>query len=392
MLYYTSVKSRLMKTNRRLFGRWLGGAGVFVIAVACLLFGFSPQQTRAENERIVTIYRDGIAQTVVTNAETVGEALQRTNITLGPHDSVEPAKDTLLVAPSYSINVYRARPVTVIDGLQRYQVMSPHTSGRQIAEDAGLTMYTEDEFSLERINNFLGDGGVGLKMTISRSTPLGLVLYGKHIDAHTRARTVGELLKEKKVQLGEQDGVSPGSDTPITAGMTVAVYRNGSQVVNEEQDVPFTTKRVQDADMEIGQHSVRVAGVNGKRVVTYQIELRDGKETGRKEIQNVVTIEPKEQVEVLGAKSNGFGGAFGEALASLRGCEAGGRYDRNSGNGYYGAYQFSKSTWANFGGYVYANEAPAAVQDEAATRLYQRRGWQPWPGCTAKLGLRDIYR
>ena len=33
----------------------------------------------------------------------------------------------------------------------------------------------------------------------------------------------------------------------------------------------------------------------------------------------------------------------------LRNCEAGGRYDRNSGNGYYGAYQMSAGTWRSLG-------------------------------------------
>src|SRR3954447_14212085 len=36
--------------------------------------------------------------------------------------------------------------------------------------------------------------------------------------------------------------------------------------------------------------------------------------------------------------------ATGDVWARLRSCEAGGNYARNSGNGYYGAYQFSAST------------------------------------------------
>ncbi|MGH7196719.1 MAG: ubiquitin-like domain-containing protein [Candidatus Saccharimonadales bacterium] len=357
-----------------------------------MIFIFVPKGLHAENERVITIYHDGIEQTFVTDATTVAEVLERTQIPLSEHDAVEPARGTQLVAPSYNINIYRARPVNIVDGAQRYQVMTPHTSGRTIAEGAGLKVYPEDEFHLERINNFVREGGVGLKLTIDRATPFTFVLYGKVVQARTQATTVGELLKEKGVNLQADDRVTPAADSPTTEGMTVVVYREGSQVVTEEQDVSFETENIQDADREVGYRQVKTPGVLGKKVVTYQIELRDGKEIGRTEIQSVVTVEPKKQVEIVGTKTNGFSGGFGEALARLRQCEAGGRYDRNSGNGYYGAYQYNLSTWANYAGYHYPHEAPPAIQDQKAHETYQRRGWQPWPGCTRKLSLQDIYR
>ena len=111
----------------------------------------------------------------------------------------------------------------------------------------------------------------------------------------------------------------------------------------------------------------------------------------RKEIQSVVTTQPKKQIEIVGAKmTNTFSGSFAEALARLRSCE--GSYTSNTGNGYYGAYQFDKQTWGGYGGFAVASDAPAAVQDQKAWETYQRRGWQPWPSCKNSQGLQDIYR
>jgi hypothetical protein len=76
-----------------------------------------------------------------------------------------------------------------------------------------------------------------------------------------------------------------------------------------------------------------------------------------------------------------------EAWTKLRFCEAGGIYTRNSGNGYYGAYQFDIRTWNNWGGYARADLAPPAVQDAKAQETYNRRGWTPWPSCAKRLGL-----
>jgi len=79
--------------------------------------------------------------------------------------------------------------------------------------------------------------------------------------------------------------------------------------------------------------------------------------------------------------------ASGDAFAQLRYCEAGGDYTRNSGNGYYGAYQYSIGTWSNYGGFARADLAPAAVQDAKAAADVAARGWSAWPACSRKLGL-----
>jgi resuscitation-promoting factor RpfA len=78
-----------------------------------------------------------------------------------------------------------------------------------------------------------------------------------------------------------------------------------------------------------------------------------------------------------------------DTWAKLRACESSGNYAINTGNGYYGAYQFSAGTWRGMGYQGLPSEAAPAVQDQAALRLYEARGWQPWPGCSAKLGLVD---
>ena len=72
----------------------------------------------------------------------------------------------------------------------------------------------------------------------------------------------------------------------------------------------------------------------------------------------------------------------------LRNCEAGGRYDRNSGNGYYGAYQMSAGTWRGLGYKGLPHQAPAEVQDEAARKLQARSGWGQWPACSRRVGAR----
>jgi hypothetical protein len=72
---------------------------------------------------------------------------------------------------------------------------------------------------------------------------------------------------------------------------------------------------------------------------------------------------------------------------ALRMCESGGNYAENTGNGYYGAYQFSLQTWYGLGFSGLPSNASPATQDLAARELQAEAGWGQWPGCSAALGL-----
>lgn len=79
--------------------------------------------------------------------------------------------------------------------------------------------------------------------------------------------------------------------------------------------------------------------------------------------------------------------ATGDIWEALRLCEAGGDYTRNSGNGYFGAYQYNIGSWANYGGFARPDLAPPAVQDAKARETAASRGFSPWPACASRLGL-----
>lgn len=71
----------------------------------------------------------------------------------------------------------------------------------------------------------------------------------------------------------------------------------------------------------------------------------------------------------------------------LGNCESGMRPDANTGNGYYGAFQFSYSTWQAMGmGYERADLAPLEVQIVAVQKLLSRSSiWTQFPGCAYKM-------
>lgn len=337
-------------------------------------------------KHVLTVHDSGTEYGIFTEADTLREALKEAEIELAANDMTEPALDEELVAASYEVNVYRARPVTVIDGATQTKVMTPYYTPKQIAKQAGITLQEQDKATMRHSGDVL-IGGAFEEMVIDRATAFTLIFYGKKITAYSRAATVGEMLKERDITLGKKDTLSVKSAAPLKKGMTVEIWRNGKQTVTREEAVNFPVEQIQDKNREIGYRQVKTPGVKGEKMVTYEIVMRNGKEVSRKAIKTVVTKEPVKQVEVVGAKP-AFGGDLAASFAALRQCESGGNYANKNNSLYRGAYQFSYQTWANYGGYYDPADAPPAVQDKAALELYQRRGWQPWPACSASLGLR----
>jgi hypothetical protein len=74
----------------------------------------------------------------------------------------------------------------------------------------------------------------------------------------------------------------------------------------------------------------------------------------------------------------------------LAGCESGGNWHINTGNGYYGGLQFADGTWDGNGGGRFAPRADLATKSEQmliAEKVLANSGWSPWPACSSRLGL-----
>ena len=278
-------------------------ACILIGAAAVLAVGIGQRTpVQADSRRLVTVYDRGEKVSFLSDAKTLKAAMDENNVYIDPQDTVEPSLDEELVAPEYKVNIYRARPVVVVDGTTRVKVVSPFQTAQRIADDAGITLFKEDITTLSRSGDYVGDGA-GLELTIDRATPITLDLYGRVMPVRTQGSTVAAMLAEKKIQLGAQERVSVDLSTPIIAGMEVRVWREGRQVLTLDEPIAFGTERIFDADRPVGYREVSQPGADGVRSVTYEVDIREGVELDRKQINQIVTKEPTAQVETIGIKT-----------------------------------------------------------------------------------------
>lgn len=279
-------------------GRSLTYIGAILAVVVLLL---SASSVSAQDKTVVTVHDGQTRRSFVTDASVVSDVLERAEFKIGKNDLVEPALDEEVAGGAFSINIYRSRLVTVIDGDSRNTISTAYRSPEAIAEAAGLTVYPEDEFEFVRVEDFLG-GTVGQEMIIDRAAEVDLILYGTVAKVRTQATTVGDFLSGKAIMLAESEVVEPGLSSPITNGMRVAVARVGTQVVAQEEVVAYGREVINDPNAPIGSERVKTPGVEGTSLNTYEVTLRDGVEVGRVQLQTVILQEPKDEVVIIGAK------------------------------------------------------------------------------------------
>ena len=290
-----------------------------------------------------------------TKKGTVREILIANNIPFGADDRVEPGLDTR-VNGGETINIYKAREITIVDG---------------------------------------------------NTTTVRKTTYKK----------VEDILKELNITLGEKDEVTPGLNSEVATVDTIKIARTGKTTETKKEVIKFETKEEKDDSKYVDEKVTKVEGKNGEKEVTYNVVREKGKEVSREVASEKVITEATAKVVVVGTKQRPA--AQQQAVAAQQSYAApaqsysapGGSVVLSNGNtagadGAAAAQEMARrtgvpaSTWEHIiaresNGQVGARNASGAsglfqtmpgwgstatVQDQidAATRAYQAQGLSAW--------------
>lgn len=151
---------------------------------------------------------------------------------------------------------------------------------------------------------------------IRRGIPFTVTTIDGVTNASTTKATVGEALIEAGFASEETDEVNPPEETAITAGMNVTVAKITVTELVKEENIPYTTTKEKTDTLYKGEKKTVQKGVNGVKEVTYKITQKDGVEIGREIIKETVISEPTEEIVQVGTKAKAVSVASASALPS----------------------------------------------------------------------------
>lgn len=129
-----------------------------------------------------------------------------------------------------------------------------------------------------------------------------ILVDGARRIVETRAATVGEVLREQKIVLGNDDRVEPPDYTPIERAATIQIVRVALTTETVKEPIEFERRYLRDENLPEGQVRVLQLGANGQAEIVYQITWEDGREVSRREIARRVLREPVTEILVLGTR------------------------------------------------------------------------------------------
>ena len=378
---------------------------ISVAAATALLVAGTAAAAVGTSYRHVTVEVDGVTREVSGFFTTAGDALSTAGVSVGAHDLVAPASDQR-VASGDTVVVRTANEYDVtVDGNQTTAWSTASSiSGVLAALPASASSMAADR-SYSRAEMPVAESGETIHVIADGATT--------DVVASSSEGTTA-ILDKAGVSAGPIDRVTLESEGGETTLRVARVVRGN---VSATTEIPYETEEREDAEAAEGTEKTVQEGVAGSEVTeTYQ-ETIDGNVTvsavlsttrteptthivskGTKEKKKAE--EPKETPasssdssssgsSSSGSSSGGSAAVSGDDAAiwaAIAQCESGGNPSTNTGNGYYGMYQFSLPTWQSVGGTGLPSDASAEEQTMRARMLQQRAGWGQW-GCAYKLGL-----
>ena len=376
---------------------------ISVAAATALVVAGTAATAIGTSYRHVTVEVDGVTRDVSGFFTTAGDALHSAGVTVGDHDLVAPASNQT-VASGDTVVVRTATEYDVtVDGNQTTAWSTASSiSGVLSALPASAASMAADR-SYTRTEMPVAEAG----QTV-------------HVVADGSTTDVVASSDEGTTAILEKAGVSAGPIDRVTmehngGEATLRVVRVVRGTASSTTEIPYETEEREDAEAEEGTEKTVQEGAAGSEVTeTYQ-ETIDGNVTVSAVLSTTRT-EPTKRIVSKGTKAkkaegtsssssssssdssgSSSSGSSAPAPAAVSGddaaiwaaiaqCESGGNPSINTGNGYYGMYQFSLPTWRSVGGSGLPSDASVEEQTMRARMLQQRSGWGQW-GCAYRLGL-----
>ena len=222
-------------------------------------------------EKRVTVLVEGVPIAVRTFAGSVGDALDRAGIDIGPRDSVAPTTGTAL-ADGATIEVRRAKQITLLlDGEPRRVVVTGLTIA-EVLREIELRGTMVDRVHPSRATTVRA----GMTITYDRAVALTVHVDGKERDVITNAPTVRAVVRELGIELRKNDFVLPRPSLEPRDNMSIRVMRVGVRTQTRSVSVPYRTILRRDGNLEYGERKVVQDGVAGLRRVRERLKFHNG--------------------------------------------------------------------------------------------------------------------
>lgn len=181
---------------------------------------------------------------------------------------------------------------------ETFYVGSDSRSLLEAFTNANIPFYPEDQVTAFPDPKL----GIGSVITVTRALPVHLVDGKRSKDVRTWQATVGTLLKEKNIELGQEDRIAPELATTLQKNLTITITRVARTTVVESEVIPYKIVEQNDDSMYRGETKVTQTGKDGQREKKYLLIREDGELQSKTLIANTIVQAVVDKIIKIGTK------------------------------------------------------------------------------------------
>ena len=285
---------------------------IAVTVAAVVVFQLAATTAYAASFNTITVNLDGEVITHTTNTKQIKEVLvEEMGVELGSHDYLD---------VDLTGNVEQGMEIKWIPAVEVALVFDGERENKWTVEKTVGSFLLSEDIVLsdnDKINVAI-DSAITSHMIIDIESAFLVTLKdAKDVSEFmTTSVTVGQLLADSGVTLGEFDEITASTDTLLIKETNVEITRIGKSERVEKEKIPFKTVREEDDTLLVGTEEVITEGVEGLRKKTIEVVTENGKVVSeevtskkvvKKKVDKVIAVgtkEPSESTPAVPASTN----------------------------------------------------------------------------------------
>jgi uncharacterized protein YabE (DUF348 family) len=271
-----------------------------IMSIALLAFLLSTVSVSAYHltKSSVSLVVDGEEQLIKTHADTVAELLNDSGIDFNEHDFVEPGLNAKINA-DMKVTFKQSKHVQLTINGEKKDKWTISDTVKDLLAEENITIGEHDQLKPAE-DTVIKDG-----TEVNYETAFKVILNdgGKEHELWTISMTVADFLNQHDINLNELDRIEPSENKPVTAetdSINITRVEKVTDVV--EETVDYAVVKRKDSNLKKGSEKVLDSGKEGKVEKRFEVVLENGKEVSRKLIDSKVITESKDRIVAVGTK------------------------------------------------------------------------------------------
>lgn len=142
-----------------------------------------------------------------------------------------------------------------------------------------------------------------MEIVIRRAIPIGISTMQGDQEVHMVAGTVGDALKKASVEIDENDEVYPELDTYVQPGLAIQVVDVEVKYDTDTERIGFKEITRKNKSLKKGKEVTVREGKQGVREIKYKLIYKNGKLVSRTEVKSTVTKKPVSEIVEIGTRT-----------------------------------------------------------------------------------------